>query len=232
VQRLSLFVSLAVAIAALPPTALAAPPAPTAVPAPVLDQSFIGVGGEGLGLAREFYWGQTFTAGRTGQLAGVNVDIQGYSSSPLVVQIREVANGLPTSVVLGESVLDSSSANLDRLITFPTKIDIVAGVQYAIVARYDGLAENQSGGSWTATNVGNYAGGSTVFFTVTDNRWTLGIDDAHFRTYVDERPPAPTSKDQCKSGGWRAFPGFRHQGDCVSFIATGGRNQPAQPPTT
>ena len=45
------------------------------------------------------------------------------------------------------------------------------------------------------------------------------------------RNPAPrgplranpsTSKDQCKNGGWRNFPGFKNQGGCVSFVATGG----------
>jgi len=36
----------------------------------------------------------------------------------------------------------------------------------------------------------------------------------------------PTSKDQCKNGGWRNFPGFKNQGDCVSYVATGGKNPP------
>jgi hypothetical protein len=43
---------------------------------------------------------------------------------------------------------------------------------------------------------------------------------------VVDAPPFPTSKDECKNGGWRNFPGFKNQGDCVSFVATGGRNQP------
>ena len=36
----------------------------------------------------------------------------------------------------------------------------------------------------------------------------------------------PTTKDQFKNDGWRAFnnPVFENQGDCVSFVATGGRN--------
>jgi hypothetical protein len=36
----------------------------------------------------------------------------------------------------------------------------------------------------------------------------------------------PTSKDQCKDGGWRSFnnPTFKNQGDCVSYVATGGRH--------
>jgi hypothetical protein len=47
----------------------------------------------------------------------------------------------------------------------------------------------------------------------------------------------PTTKEQCKNGGWRNFGStFKNQGDCVSFVATGGKNPPAgsrpQPPLT
>jgi hypothetical protein len=35
-----------------------------------------------------------------------------------------------------------------------------------------------------------------------------------------------TSKDQCKNGGWATFRVFKNQGDCVSFVATGGGNPP------
>jgi hypothetical protein len=37
--------------------------------------------------------------------------------------------------------------------------------------------------------------------------------------------PAAGSKD----GGWRDFvePSFKNQGDCVSYVATGGKNPPA-----
>jgi CRP-like cAMP-binding protein len=35
-----------------------------------------------------------------------------------------------------------------------------------------------------------------------------------------------TSKEQCKDGGWQSF-GFENQGDCVSFVATGGKNPPS-----
>ena len=40
----------------------------------------------------------------------------------------------------------------------------------------------------------------------------------------------PRSKEECKDGGWRSFGVFKNQGDCVSFVTTGGRNQPAKPP--
>ena len=36
------------------------------------------------------------------------------------------------------------------------------------------------------------------------------------------------SAGMCKKGGWTTFqPAFKNQGDCVSFVATGGRNEPA-----
>ena len=37
----------------------------------------------------------------------------------------------------------------------------------------------------------------------------------------------PTSKDDCKKGGWEDYGVFKNQGDCVSFVASQGRNQPA-----
>ena len=37
---------------------------------------------------------------------------------------------------------------------------------------------------------------------------------------------SPTGKDQCKHGGWMNYPQFKNQGDCVSFVATGGKNPP------
>jgi hypothetical protein len=35
------------------------------------------------------------------------------------------------------------------------------------------------------------------------------------------------TKDQCKDGGWKTFGVFKNQGDCVSFFASNGRNQPS-----
>jgi hypothetical protein len=44
---------------------------------------------------------------------------------------------------------------------------------------------------------------------------------------VTDAQAFPTSKDQCKNGGWRTYGVFKNQGDCVSFVATGGKNPPA-----
>ena len=42
----------------------------------------------------------------------------------------------------------------------------------------------------------------------------------------------PTSKDACKNGGWKNLQEqdgtpFKNQGDCVSYLATGGKNKAA-----
>ncbi len=40
----------------------------------------------------------------------------------------------------------------------------------------------------------------------------------------------PTSKNQCMNGGWQNYTDsngtrFKNQGDCVSYVATGGKNK-------
>jgi hypothetical protein len=46
---------------------------------------------------------------------------------------------------------------------------------------------------------------------------------------VSDAHPLPTTKDQCKNGGWKTYGVFKNQGDCVSFVATKGKNQPSGP---
>jgi hypothetical protein len=37
----------------------------------------------------------------------------------------------------------------------------------------------------------------------------------------------PSTQAECKNNGWRDFGVFKNQGDCVSFVATKGKNLPA-----
>ena len=37
---------------------------------------------------------------------------------------------------------------------------------------------------------------------------------------------ATPRRDACRKGGWLAFDLVRHQGDCISFVSSGGRNPP------
>jgi hypothetical protein len=52
--------------------------------------------------------------------------------------------------------------------------------------------------------------------------WDFFIDDVRFAEAT------PTSKDQCKNGGWQTYGVFKNQGDCVSFVTTGGKNPPGK----
>lgn len=45
----------------------------------------------------------------------------------------------------------------------------------------------------------------------------------------DSNNSVPTHADQCKTGGWMNYgTTFKNQGDCVSFVATGGKNEPGK----
>jgi len=40
----------------------------------------------------------------------------------------------------------------------------------------------------------------------------------------------PATRDECKNDGWERFGIYKNQGDCVSYVATGGENQPGSRP--
>jgi hypothetical protein len=50
----------------------------------------------------------------------------------------------------------------------------------------------------------------------------LAVAPAHGSVVVTDAQPFPTSKQQCKNGGWRNFGDtFRNQGECVAFVERG-----------
>jgi hypothetical protein len=64
--------------------------------------------------------------------------------------------------------------------------------------------------------------------------WTdQGFDTGAYRiTLTGTQACLPATKQECKNGGWRDFGDtFKNQGDCVSFVATKGKNPPAGPPS-
>jgi hypothetical protein len=50
-------------------------------------------------------------------------------------------------------------------------------------------------------------------------------DDIGFRTYfAASAPPGPTTREECKHGGWATFTvprRFKNQGDCIKYVNTG-----------
>jgi hypothetical protein len=128
-------------------------------------------------------------------------------------------------------------------VTFNTGgVQLNAGQQYVIFASVSKDYEQNADpslGCWGYLNASVYNGGGFVFLNNggDESQWTTipwdtffgnGVDDLAFKASFSR--PLPTSKDECKKGGWRTFGVFKNQGDCVSFVATRGKNQPAQTP--
>jgi hypothetical protein len=50
----------------------------------------------------------------------------------------------------------------------------------------------------------------------------LGVAPARGSVVVTDAQPFPTTKEQCKDGGWRDFGDtFKNQGQCVAFVQRG-----------
>lgn len=71
---------------------------------------------------------------------------------------------------------------------------------------------------------GGIPGRGQVTYSVNETvpSWSLSRDDSLEVGY----PGLTLSANDCKKGGWRNFGIFKNQGDCVSFVATGGKNGP------
>jgi hypothetical protein len=95
-------------------------------------------------------------------------------------------------------------------------------------------SDPRSGGWGTVRGEVPYTlNGSTLTFaaplSLISNRTDASNISYHLETYayggltsaVDSHIVVLASEEQCKNGGWRNFPQFRNQGDCVSFVETG-----------
>jgi hypothetical protein len=93
------------------------------------------------------------------------------------------------------------------------------------------------GATWFAVGTGptTISGPGTLLLADNDYRpsacdWCYYDNSGSMTVTITVTPPAPsvpTAADQCKKDGWKAYGIFKNQGDCVSYVVTGGRNQPA-----
>jgi len=173
----------------------------------ILDQSFTFPANLGAAINECCaFIGQTYTAGVTGTLAGISIEVVSSSAFPLHVAIRTVAGGLPTTTVLGDVTLSSSSSALSQLIVFLQSIPQVAGVQYAIIVNYLGAPPTGGGqgqGSWGGATGNAYAGGDLVISFNGGVSWLAESPnnfDLHFKTFVT--PPLVAIAIDIKPGSF------------------------------
>ena len=204
------------------------------------DQQFVPVPpATNFGLGSSTWAAQSFEAGATGALDQVDLLLwkQPATTAPLTVEIRTLSGGVPSQTVLASaSVLAAdvpTGIGAQNWVSVPLipPAPSVAGTQYAIVLAAPSAASTVAY-AWVASlgAAATYADGSAFLSSASGASWTaFPTRDAGFKTYVTV--PLPTSKGQCKKGAWRDFEVFKNQGDCVSFVATGGKNPPSGSPS-
>jgi hypothetical protein len=174
---------------------------------PVLDQSFVPPPPGSLFAAINeccAFVAQTYTAGLTGTLTSVRVEVTANDRTeyPLRVAVHAVSGGVPVGDPLGETTLPVSSAPLSLPIVFDTPIAQSLGLQYAIVVNFAGAPPPGAGqglGHWYGSDgvLDSYAGGLTLA-RFPGQPWTLPTDpiqrrfDLYFQTYVDPVPEPAT----------------------------------------
>lgn len=159
------------------------------------------------------YVAQTFTAGQSGILRAVAIDMLPAAQGDIRVDLRAVANGVPTDTILANHLLSledlqALAANpLAYQITFPDTY-VTAGTQYAIVVNYNSYTNLFiPQGLWFGAQGNHYSGGAA--FTATDGatlQWTSEPNgrDLHFRTFVITGVPVSDLKIERVSGAKKA----------------------------
>lgn len=130
------------------------------------------------------------------------------------------------NVVLPNDVIVGVAYNTQSYGTAPIGVDgpynsLNVGIATAQTASV-GTDDSTDKVFWDSTYLGRTAGLNE------DSEWTPN-GTVNLKITADSPTiAAPTSKDQCKGNGWKTFGGtFKSQGDCVSYVSTGGRNKPA-----
>jgi len=137
--------------------------------------------------------GQSYTAGITGTLQGVAIDVIAVDPTLVArIQIEAIADGRPSGTVLAQArAPHAGDLSLNTVISIPGGVAQVAGQQYVILVDYpeappfvDGI---QNTASWNGSDGNAYPAG-TMFATFDNGAtWTSYASegfDLHFKTFV------------------------------------------------
>lgn len=134
-----------------------------------------------------------------------------------ITRTGPTTSSLAVSFTLGGTASAGDySASLASPVTIPAGSSMV---KITITPINDAVAEPAETVVLTLASGAGYTVGSPASALV-----SIADDDG----YVPEK--REDAKDVCKNGGWKDFGVFKNQGDCVSYIATGGKNPPALGP--
>ena len=156
-----------------------------------IDQQNTSVTNSGFGFNSTSWFGQSFTAGVSGQLTAVDVDLfcSGCTGTTpnITVSIRATSGDLPTGSDLATATIPGFSSGSGGFFTatFGAPPTLAAGTKYAIVVR---AVSNPSAGTYAYVKSSGspYAGGRRSTSANSGASWTLGnpSTDIGFKTYM------------------------------------------------
>jgi len=160
-----------------------------------LDQSFtVGANDLSAGLyGRPVFEAQSYTAGITGTLQGVAIDVSVIDPTLVArIQIEAIVGGIPSNVVLGTArAPHAGDLSINTVIPFSTSIAQVAGQQYAILVDYPEAPPFFNGientASWNGADGNGYPAGTLLSTFDNGATWQSFASDGfdlNFQTFV------------------------------------------------
>jgi hypothetical protein len=146
----------------------------------------------------------------------------------LQVYYENRAGVFSTPPTLDYNVFPNQQYRVDVVRPSAPVASVAPGDVLATVFQTDVAAPSSLAPTPASLDLSGFAGTTVrLRFAEVDNQgnFQASADDVA----VTSRQAFPTTKEQCKNDGWRSFgTSFKNQGDCVSFVATNGRNEPGQ----
>jgi len=158
----------------------------------------------------------------TWEVASWSTQAGPQGGSMALVVFRPAGSGMYT--VVGASPVESLTAGTLNTFALASPMSVQTGDLLGMYENGAFCGSTAVGSVFGAFGTGALTVGATVKPTWGNASFRANIS----ATLTSLAPALPTSASDCKNAGWQAFGGqFKNQGDCVSYVATGGRNAPA-----
>jgi hypothetical protein len=179
-------------------------------------------------LTSEHVEGSTLTGACTGNgnEGSFNFSVSGTATGPFPGTFTE--SGSFTTLRSGFISDFSSAFTITSTAGTVTGSKVVTGDLGAASCNFLGGAVSVSTTNLATTYIATINGTQRTTGTATGSiTGLLGVGAPIFsESFASTGVVQLTTKQQCRDGGWQSF-GFKNQGDCVSFVATGGKNPPS-----
>jgi 5'-nucleotidase/UDP-sugar diphosphatase len=152
-------------------------------------------------------------------------DEDGLLANGAFLQVSGLTFEFDSSQPAGERVhtvlVGGEPLDLDRIYTMATNDFILAGGDgYTMFEDLNVLVDSNAGMLIDTFLIQQIEARDTPITTDIEGR-IVDTPEAE----EPEEPAQPTTKDECKDGGWQTFtdPGFKNQGQCIAFVASDGK---------